>query len=121
MAVIAIFVLLAIVNFFHALVLGLSFGTEKWSNVQSAIDLVTRWLLFALAAFAGAALARERSILVAAIAAAICFVFGLASIGTPASIPATYDYLSVVVLVTATGAGAAIWKPLQKRRRVAVA
>jgi hypothetical protein len=120
-SVIFIAALLALANFVQALAVGVSFGTGSWSNVHVAVDLATRWLAFALAAFIGASVARDRASLVAVIAGAAGLIFGLGTMLSSPAAPELHNYLSLAVLVSGPALGALAWNAFHSARRESVA
>jgi hypothetical protein len=93
--------LVTVARFLHALAIGLWFGTESFSNLVIAIDLVSRWFIFAVTAYIGSGVARERYRAVAVVGSVLALLFCIAAMFKDDQPTTTYNYVSLFVLVSA--------------------
>ncbi|RYX80137.1 hypothetical protein EON83_29935 [bacterium] len=100
-SVAAVLVLVTVASFLHALAIGLWFGTESFSNLVIAIDLVSRWFIFAVTAYIGSGIARERYSAVAVVGSALALLFCIAIMYKDKQPTTIYNYVSLFVLVSA--------------------
>ncbi|WP_296554736.1 hypothetical protein [Pigmentiphaga sp.] len=104
--VLLLFVLLYVVNFFQAVGVGLAFGGgSPFTTIQTGIDLGSRWVLDALVTFGCAWLAGRRARIVTYSCTAILLVLCAILMLISSEVVSLYNYLSLVVLITAVMAG----------------
>ena len=102
-SLIAVLALVTVASFLQALAIGLAVGDESFSNAAIAIDLVSRWVIFAITAYIGAGIARERYGTVAVVGSAFALLFCIAIMYKDRQAATMYNYASLFVLVSAVG------------------
>ena len=104
--VLLLFISLYLIDFFQALGVGLMFGgSSPFTTIQIAIDLGSRWALDALVTLGCAWFAGCRAKAVTYSCAAILLVLCAILMLTSPTEVSLYNYLSLVVLITAVVAG----------------
>jgi len=103
---VVVLALVTIASFLQALAIGLAVGNESFSNAVIVIDLASRWVIFAITAYIGAGIARERYGTVAVAGSALTLLFCIAIMYKDKQPTSAYNYASFFVLVSAVGIGA---------------